>query len=46
VPRSAAKPPFDGYTVPTEVTAGYDYDSPRWPGCTFIQRTINAATYC
>jgi len=31
--------------VPAQVTAGYDYDSPRWPGCAFIQLTVDAATY-
>ncbi|MCO1656330.1 DUF6544 family protein [Pseudonocardia humida] len=36
---------FDGFTVPTEVTAGYDHDSPRWPDCAFIQITVDDATY-
>ncbi len=36
---------FDGFTVPTRITAGYDPDSPRWPDCAFIDITVDAATY-
>jgi hypothetical protein len=36
---------FAGFTVPTQVTAGYDDDSPRWPDCAFIEITVDAATY-
>jgi hypothetical protein len=36
---------FDGFTVPTRVTAGYDHDSPRWPDCAFIHITVDTATY-
>jgi hypothetical protein len=36
---------FTGFTVPTQVTAGYDDDSPRRPGCAFIEITVDDATY-
>jgi hypothetical protein len=36
---------FDGFTVPTDVTAGYDCDSPRWPDCAFIRITVDDAVY-
>jgi Family of unknown function (DUF6544) len=36
---------FDGYTVPTRVTAGYDHESPRWPDCAFIQLTVDSAAF-
>jgi hypothetical protein len=34
---------FDGYTVPTRVTAGYDDGD--WPESAFIRQTIDRATY-
>ncbi len=34
---------FDGYTVPTRVTAGYD--DGRWPASAFIRQTIDHAVY-
>jgi hypothetical protein len=36
---------FAGFTVPTQVTAGYDDDSPRWPDCAFIEITVDDAVY-
>ncbi len=36
---------FAGFTVPIQVTAGYDDDSPRWPDCAFIEITVDDATY-
>ena len=36
---------FAGFTVPTQVTAGYDDDSPRWPDFAFIELTVDDATY-
>jgi hypothetical protein len=36
---------FDGFTVPIEVTAGYDHDSPRWPGCAFIRISVDDAVH-
>lgn len=36
---------FDGYTVPTRVTAGYDDGTGRWPASAFIRQTIDAAAY-
>ena len=36
---------FGGFVVPTQVTAGYDDDSPRWPDCAFIEITVDEATY-
>ncbi len=35
----------DGFTVPVEVTAGYDYDSPAWPDCAFIRITVDDAVF-
>ncbi len=40
-----AETTFGGFTVPTEVTAGYDPDSPRWPGCAFITITVDEAVH-
>lgn len=36
---------FGGFTVPSRVTAGYDYDSERWPDCAFIELTVDDATF-
>lgn len=36
---------FDGYTVPTRVTAGYADSLDRWPESAFIRQTIDNATY-
>jgi hypothetical protein len=36
---------FDGYTVPTRVTAGYDDGTGQWPESAFIRQTIDDATY-
>lgn len=36
---------FDGWTVPSEVTAGYDHDGPRWPGCAFIRLVVDSVTH-
>jgi hypothetical protein len=36
---------FHGFTVPTRITAGYEFGSDGWPGCAFIRQVIDRATF-
>ncbi len=36
---------FDGFTVPSRITAGYGFRGPDWPGCAFIEITVDEARY-
>jgi hypothetical protein len=36
---------FDGFTVPSRVTAGYEFGSDRWPDCAFIRQVIDRTTF-
>jgi hypothetical protein len=36
---------FGGYTVPSQLTAGYSSHTEPWPGPAFIRTTIDDATF-
>ena len=36
---------FGGFTIPSRVTVGYGYDGPDWPGCAFLELTVDEARF-